>query len=160
MRNYGFRPITADDLPLLSNWLNLAHVRAWWGDADRQLALIKQDMNNDQIDMRLVELVGRPFAYIHDHDVHAFQMPHFADLPPGTRAVDTFVGDVAYQGQGHAAGYIDARLRDLRLSYPMAAVAPSTTDTRTIAIYAQAGFRKRRLASTRDGKLVQVMTHL
>ena len=51
-------------------------------------------------------------------------------------------------------------LRQLRLQYPLVAVGPNTTDTRAIATYAKAGFRKRRLAPTKDGKLVQVMTHL
>lgn len=160
MRNYSFRRVTPDDLPRLRSWLETPHVRVWWGSADRQIELMKQDMENTKIDMHVVELVGRPFAYIHDHDATAFAMPEYADLPPGTRVIGTFVGDADYLGQGHAAGYIDAYLKDLRLHYPMVAVSANTTDTRSIGIYSQAGFHKRRLASTRDGKLVQVMTHL
>ncbi len=160
MRNYSFRRVTPDDLAQLRQWLDLPHVKVWWGEAEKQIALIKQDMNNTKIDMHMVELVNRPFAYIHDHDASAFTMPEYADLPRGTRVIGTFVGNPEYLGQGHAVGYIDAYLRDLRLHYPMVAVAANTTDTRTIGIYNQAGFRKRRLAQTRDGKLVQVMTHL
>ena len=160
MRNYSFRRVTPDDLLQLRGWLEMPHVKVWWGNAEKQIALIKQDMESHKIDMHMVELVGRPFAYIHNHDVHAFPMPEYSDLPRGTRVIDTFVGDSNYLGQGHAAGYIDAYLRDLRLHYPMVAVSANTTDSRTLGTYTQAGFRKRRLASTRDGKLVQVMTHL
>ena len=144
----------------MRQWLATAHVRAWWPDAEKQAALMEQDMNNPKIDMYVVSLINRPFAYLHDHDVRTFSMVHYADLPPGTRVLDTFVGDTDFLSQGHSAGYIDARVRDLRIHYPMVAVAPNTTDMRTISIYTQAGFRKRRLAPSRDGRLLQVMTHL
>lgn len=159
MRNYNFRPITPDDLPLMRRWLSAPHVRVWWGDVERNIALMTQDMDNPQINMQVVELVGRPLAYLHHHDVRAFAMPQFADLSQGTRAINSFVGDPEYLGQGHAAGYIGACVNDLRMHYPMVAAAPNSTDARQIAIYEHAGFRKRRLAPTRDGKLVQVMTH-
>ncbi len=160
MRNYIFRKLTPDDLPLMRRWLQTAHVKAWWPDVDKQIALMQQDMDNADMDMRVVCLINHPFAYMHDHDAHAFGMPQYSDLPMGTRAIATFVGDNNFMGQGHSASYIDARLRELRMRYPMTAVGPNTTDTRAISIFAQAGFRKRRLASTRDGRLVQVMTHL
>ena len=159
MRNYSFRPLTPDDLPLMRRWLQMPHVRAWWGDVDRNLKLMQQDMDNKAINMQVVELSGMPFAYLHHHDVQAFAMPQFAELAYGTRALNTFVGEPDYLGQGHAAGYVGACVEDLRTRYPMAAAAPNSTDARQINIYTKAGFRKRRLAPTRDGKLVQVMTH-
>jgi aminoglycoside 6'-N-acetyltransferase len=160
MRNYSFRKLISDDLPLLQRWLQTSHVKVWWPDAEQQIALIRQDMDNPNINMQVVSLINHPFAYMHDHDARSFGMPQFGDLPMGTRVLATFVGDTNFMGQGHSAGYLDARLRDLRLKYPMVAVGPNTTDTRAISVFAQAGFHKRRLASAKDGKLVQVMTHL
>lgn len=160
MRNYTFRRLTQADLPLVSRWLKTAHVRVWWPDAERQVALMEQDMENPAIDMQIVSLIQHPFAYVHDHDARAFDLPQYADLPQGTRVMATFVGDPDFLGQGHSVGFIDARVRDLRRHYPMVAVGPNTTDTRSISIFSQAGFTKRRLATTRDGRLVQVMTHL
>lgn len=159
MRNYGFHPIAESDVPQLRHWLQMPHVKLWWGDADKQVALIEQDMDDDHIQMLIVELAGRPFAYIQHHDIHPHERPEFGDLPLGTRVISTFVGDPEFLGQGHAAGYIETFLKHLRLHYPLIAVSASTTDTRAIGVYTQAGFRKRRLAPTRDGKLVQVMTH-
>lgn len=160
MRNYTFRPLTEVDLPLMRRWLDTAHVKVWWPDADKQIALIQRDMHKSVIDMSVVSLIDHAFAFIQDHDARAFNMLQYADLPPGTRVMSTFVGDTDFMGQGHSAGYIEARVRDLRLKYPMVAVGPNTTDTRTISTYRQAGFINRRLASTSDGRLVQVMTHL
>jgi len=158
MRNYSFRKLTAADLPMMHRWLSTAHVKVWWPDADRQVAFMEQNIDNAKIDMRVVYLIDQPFAYLHDHDARAFDMPEFSDLPPGARVMATFVGENAYMGQGHSAGYIDARVRDLRLRYPVMAVAPNTTNTRTISVYRQAGFQNRRLASDRQGQLLQVMT--
>ncbi len=160
MRNYSFRKLTEADLPLMRRWLETPHVKVWWPDVKKQLTLMQQDMNSSEIDMWVVCLINHPFAYMHDHDAQAFGMPQYADLPPGARIMATFVGDNNFMGQGHSAGYINARVCDMRMKYPMIAVGPNTTDTRTISIYAQAGFRKRRLAPTREGRLVQVMTHI
>ncbi|WP_373636692.1 GNAT family N-acetyltransferase [Yoonia sp. BS5-3] len=159
MRNYNFRKLTREDLPLMARWVQSPHVRTWLPEADKQVALMKQDMDNPNIDMQVVSLSAHAFAYIHDHDATTFGMPQYADLPRGARVISTFVGDSSFMASGHSTGYIEARIRVLRLKFPLIAVAPNTTDTRTISIYNQAGFHKRRLASTRDGKLVQVMTH-
>lgn len=145
---------------MLARWLSCAHVRVWWPESDKQLMMMEQDLTNPQIDMRLVTLDGRPFAYLHDHDARAFGQPQYADLPSRTRVVATFVGDSDYLAHDHAAGYLAARLRAWRLDYPMIAAGPQTQDIHTIATYTKVGFHKRRLAPTKDGKLVQVMTHL
>lgn len=159
MHNYSFRRLTDADLPMMRSWLQASHVRSWWGDPDRNLALMKQDMNNPAINMQVVQITGRPIAYLHHHDVAAFRMPQFADIAHGARAISTFVGDANYLSPGYAAGYISDCVQSLRLKYTLMAAAPNSTDMRKIGIYLQAGFRKRRMAPTRDGRLVQVMTH-
>lgn len=159
MRNYSFRPLTPDDLPLMRQWLAAPHVRNWWGDVERNIALMKQDMQNPDIVMQVVQLRDRAIAYMHHHDVQAFGMPQFGDLSKGARAMNTFFGDADFLLQGQATDYITACVHDLRTRYPLIAAAPHPSDARLIGVYTQAGFRKRRLASTRDGKLVQVMTH-
>lgn len=160
MRNYDFRKVTMADIPMLRRWLQVAHVRAWFPDAEKHIAQITQDMDKINIDMRIVEVGRIAFAYVSDFDVHAAGKIEFGDLPQGTRGLATFVGNPDFMGPGHAAGYIAARVRELRRRHALVAVGPNTTDTRAIGIFRQAGFHPRRLASTNDGKLVQVMTHL
>ncbi len=160
MRNYDFHLLTNGDLALLRGWFNTAHVKAWWPDADRQIARITDDMKNPSINMHIVGLSQLPFAFVCDFDAGTSGRPEFTDLPVGSRAMETFVGNPDFLGPGHATGYIEAWVRALRRKYTLVAVGPNTTDTRAIAIFRQAGFHNRRLAPTRDGKLVQVMTHL
>ncbi len=160
MRNYSFRPLTEADLPLMRRWLDTAHVKVWWPAADKQIAVMEKDMNNPAMNMWVVSLINHPFAYLHDHDARAFGMPQYGDLPQGARAMASFVGENEFMGQGHSVGYIDAHIRRLRVKYPMVAVGPGTTDVQAISNYRKAGFANRRLATARDGRLVQVMTHL
>ena len=160
MRNFAFRRLTKNDLPLMRDWLLSPHVRAWWPDAEKQTIKMLQDMDSPDINMLLVSLGDHPFAYIHDHSAHAYNQLQFADLPPGTRVISTFVGDPSFAGQGHAAAYIDARVRDLRLNHLTIAAGPNAKNIHAISTYASAKFAKRRLATARDGRLVQVMTRL
>lgn len=144
----------------MRDWLTSAHVRAWWADAERQTRMMLADMESRDINMMVVCLISHPFAYIHDHGAHTYRQPQYADLPPGTRVISTFVGDPSFAGQGHAAAYIEARVRDLRIHHPMVAAGPNAKNIHAISTYASARFMKRRLATARDGRLVQVMTHL
>lgn len=160
MRNYSFRRLTPHDLPLMRRWLQAPHVSVWWPNTARQIALMEQDMTNPAIVMQVVLLGDQPFAYIHDHDTRAFNLPQFSDLPQGTRVMATFVGATEFLGQGDTIGYVDMHVRELRKRYLMVAVGPNNADTRSIGVFTKAGFRKRRLAPTLDDRLVQVMTHL
>jgi hypothetical protein len=40
---YAFRPAVGTDLPLLLRWLRTPEVLRWWGDAEEQEALLRED---------------------------------------------------------------------------------------------------------------------
>ena len=121
MRNYTFRPLTEDDLPLMRRWLDTAHVKVWWPDAEKKITLMERDMNAPNINMMVVSLINHPYAYLHDHDAKTFGMPQYADLPHGARVMATFVGDSDFMGQGHSVGYIDAHVRAFEVELALAA---------------------------------------
>ncbi|RVT85838.1 GNAT family N-acetyltransferase [Rhodobacteraceae bacterium CCMM004] len=158
MADYTFRPITLDDLPMFKAWLDAPHIDGWWADGGTEARLVEEDMGGDTVDMRIVELEGAPFAYIQDYDAHAFDAPQYADLPPGSRAIDTFLGDPAYLGRGHGAGYVGQRIRALRRRHPLVCTDPDPANARAIAAYRAAGFRPHRVCPCEDGDPVQVMT--
>jgi aminoglycoside 6'-N-acetyltransferase len=56
--------------------------------------------------MRMVALSGRPFAYAQDYDVHSWPQPHLADLPKGSRAIDSFIGWPSMIGRRHGKAYL------------------------------------------------------
>jgi len=159
MADYTFRPITRSDLALFRHWLDQPHMMGWWGEPHVEARLVEQDMGGNVVDMRMVETGGTPFAYIQDYNAHAFEAPQYAGHDPDARAIDTFLGDPAYLGQGHGAGYIAARLGELRRRYPVILTDPDPANTRAIATYSRAGFRKDKITACEDGDPVQVMMH-
>ncbi len=159
MAEYSFIPITRDDLPMFRAWLAKPHIKGWWGTGGTEARLVEEDLDKDRVDMRLACCNGTPFAYIQDYNAHAFVAPQYADQPPDARAIDTFLGDPAFLGKGHGAGYIAARLHELRSHHPVILTDPDPQNTRAIAAYRRAGFRALDIRPCEDGDPVQIMRH-
>jgi len=159
MPDYTFRPITRADLPMFKDWLDQPHIDGWWGDGATEARLVEDDMDKNVVDMRIAQHKGTDFAYIQDYSAHAFGAPQYADQPAGARAIDTFLGDPSFLGQGHGAGYIAARLSDLHRHYGCILTDPDPANTRAIAAYSRAGFRALAITPCEDGDPVQVMRY-
>lgn len=159
MPNYEFRPMTRSDLPMFRAWLDQDHIEGWWGESGTEARLVEEDMKTGIVDMRVASLCGTPFAYIQDYNAHAFGAPQYDDQPDAARAIDTFLGDPTFLGRGHGAGYIAARLAELRRSYPVVLTDPDPANQRAIAAYSRAGFRPLGIRACEDGDPVHVMIH-
>jgi aminoglycoside 6'-N-acetyltransferase len=158
--DYRFAPVTRDHLPLLRRWLGLTHVRRWWGDPETELAMIAGDLDREPTDMRIVTLDDRPIAYVQDYPAHHWPMPHYAHLPAGTRALDTFLGEPALLGCGHGRGYLRARVADLLAAgASMVVVDPDPRNVAAVAAYRAAGFAGADMpVPSEDGEFVLVLT--
>src|SRR5690349_21251806 len=64
---YAFRRAGRRDLMLLRSWLCTPDVVRWWGDPDEQAALLREDLDQPRMVMRIVSYEGRPFAYAQDY---------------------------------------------------------------------------------------------
>ncbi|OSP55696.1 GNAT family N-acetyltransferase [Pseudoruegeria sp. SK021] len=155
---YTFLPVTRADIPRLRHWLSGAHIGGWWGDPETEIALIGADMDSGQADMRIVWHEGTPFAFVQDYPAHHWPAPHYADLPKAARALDTFLGDPDFLGQGHASGYLRSRAQALLdRGAPCVCVDPDPTNLRAIAAYEKAGFDGSEIRDCDDGDKVRVM---
>lgn len=155
---YRFVPVTRADFAMLRRWLAEPHLGGWWGDPDTEIALIEEDMQAGPTDMRIVYLGATPFAYVQDYPAHHWPAPQFDGLPPGTRAMDTFLGNPGFLGQGHAAGYLRQRAEALLAGGAAAVVVdPDPANARAVACYARAGFTGDRVRPCEDGAPVRVM---
>lgn len=142
---------------MLRQWLSQAHIGGWWGDPDTEIALIDEDMTNGPTDMRIV-WADKPFAFVQDYPAHHWHMPHYADFPKGTRAMDTFMGDATYLGQGHAARYLRQRALELQVAgAPVVVIDPSPDNLRAVRAYRTAGFVDHETRPCEDGDPVLVM---
>ncbi len=152
---YEFRAATRADLPMLREWLATPEAMRWWGDPQAEAALLRDDLDNPQMTMRIVSFAGRAFAYAQDYEVHTWPQPHLAALPRGTRAIDTFIGEPEMIGRGHGAAYL--RLLAGRLiaeGAPVIAIDPDVANVRAQRAYERAGFRRGEIVETEEGPVV------
>src|SRR5262245_49662846 len=126
MATYQFRPMTADDLPLVRRWLTLPHVREWWGDPDEQFALVSEDMTHPAMDQYLVHLASacsgevgtgspiknmrqgkdfRPFGYLQCYRMTEWNTG-FGPQPDGARGIDQMIGEPDMIERGHGSAFI------------------------------------------------------
>ncbi|WP_448951511.1 GNAT family N-acetyltransferase [Labrys neptuniae] len=150
---YRFRWATQHDLTMLAGWLREPEVARWWPDADEQLSLLRSDLGDPRMAMRIVSFEDRPFAYVQDYEVHAWQQAHLAGFPSGTRAIDTFIGEPTMLGRGHGSIYLGLLARHLLADgAPMVVIDPDLDNLRAQAAYARAGFRGDEIVETDDGQ--------
>lgn len=128
---YSFRLATAKDLPRLRRWLDAPEVRRWWGDPIEQFELLKADLKEPLMTMRIVSFEGRPFAYAQDYEVHSWPQPHLAHLPKGSRAIDSFIGRPSMIGRGHGQSYLSLLAERLcAAGAPLVAIDPAEDNLR------------------------------
>ncbi len=157
-RDYEFFPVTRADLPTLRRWLREPHVRAWWGDPEAEIALIEADLEIGPTDMRMIRNAGRPFAYVQDFPAHHWEMPHYAARPKGTRAIDSFLGEPAVLGRGHAAAYLRSRAEALSAAgAPAVVIDPDPANECALHACRAAGYRGEEIRPGEDGSPVIVM---
>ena len=133
---YAFRPAALQDLPLLQRWLRTPEVVRWWGNAEEQAVLLREDMDEPRMVMRIVSFEGRPFAYAQDYAVHVWRQRHFAHLPQGSRAIDSFIGEPDMIGRGHGSAYLKLLAERLRAEgAPVVAIDPDVDNLRARRAY-------------------------
>lgn len=149
---YDFRPARADDMPMLRRWLETAEVVRWWGDPAYEAALLEADLAEDGMTMLVVSHDGRPFAYAQHYDLRTWPQPHFRDFPPGTRAIDCFIGDPAKLGRGHGSAFLRHLAHHLiDQGAPLVVIDPDPENERARRAYGRAGFHELGLAETGEG---------
>jgi aminoglycoside 6'-N-acetyltransferase len=152
---YAFRPVAWGDFANLERWLRSPEVVRWWGDPAEQLALLREDMDEPQMTMLIVEHDGVPFAYAQHYEVHTWPQEHLAALPDGARAIDAFVGEPHMLGRTHGSAFLRA-LSDRLLDegVPLIAIDPDADNARARRAYANAGFRGDAVVETEAGPAV------
>lgn len=136
---FEFQPATLDDLPLLRQWQKEPHVSAWW-DSDEPFDA--DDLRDPRVSRWIVSFNGASFAYMQDYSVHGWDTHPFAYLPPGSRGIDQYIGEIGMMGQGYGKAIIRQRMDALfSLGAPVIAVDPHPLNARAIAVYEKVGFR-------------------
>ena len=137
--DYAFRPAAMSDLPLLRTWQGFPHVREWWNSNE---PFNEEKLRDTRVSRWIVELSGKPFAYMQDYSVHGWGEHHFGHLPAGSRGLDQYIGDPEMIGRGHGTAFIRQRMHELfGAGVPAIAVDPHPANARAITVYRNLGFR-------------------
>ncbi|HKH35280.1 MAG TPA: GNAT family N-acetyltransferase [Beijerinckiaceae bacterium] len=142
LHRYRFRPVVAEDLPMLGLWLERPHVAEWWDDMRDKLAKIREAMATPSTKPLIVELDGRPIGYIQCYDPHLEADHPYRDQPRGTLGIDQFIGEPELVGIGHGSRLIAAFVEALfQQGAPRVIIDPHPTNGRAIRAYEKAGFK-------------------
>jgi aminoglycoside 6'-N-acetyltransferase len=150
---YQFRPMSAEDLPMVRRWLETPHVAQWWHDPDEQFALVREDLDHPAMEQFIVAARDRPFAYLQCYDPNAWPEGGLGLHPGGTRGIDQFIGEPDMIDRGHGSALIRSFVDDLlKTGTPRVVTDPDPANIRAVRAYEKAGFQKARLVNTPDGR--------
>jgi Acetyltransferase (GNAT) domain len=100
--DYVFRPMRAENLPMIRGWLETSEVMRWWGQPDEQYALLSGDLDHPDMDQFIVALDDHPFGYIQCYALSTWNQG-FGSHPSNTRGIDQFIGISDMIGRGHGS---------------------------------------------------------
>ncbi len=139
--SYVFRAVEKRDLSMLKVWIAEPHWQEWWGNTDEALDEIQAAMEEDSTEPMIVELYGKPVAYVQTYDPHLEEGHPYQDQPFGTLGIDISIGEAADLGQGHGNKIITALAAILfGEGVPRLVIDPDPSNLRAIKSYEKAGF--------------------
>ncbi len=143
----GFRPVEIErDLADLLRWLGDPDVRRWYDEGELSEANIGRKFAPEPPMRKLIILIDdTPVGYIQvyrlaDEEEYRRQV----DVSAEAVAMDLFIGEAAYRGQGWGTDVIRACLDRIvfgEMDAPLAMIAPDPENARAVRSYAKAGFR-------------------
>lgn len=141
MSVYDFRDVTERDLPLIARWLEQPHWQEWWDKPDAAIAEIREAMESIETEPLIVELGGKPIAYLQTYDPHLEDGHPYQDQPFGTLGVDLSIGPAEYLGKGHGSALLKQFVGQLfDEGCPRVIIDPDPSNARAIRAYEKAGF--------------------
>lgn len=139
--HYDFRAVTETDLPLLETWLGQPHWEEWWDAPEAGLAEIREAMESIECEPLIVELAGRPIAYLQAYDPHLEDDHPYQDQPFGTLGIDISIGPADMLGAGHGSAMLRQFVDELfDEGCPRVVIDPDPANVRAIRAYEKAGF--------------------
>jgi aminoglycoside 6'-N-acetyltransferase len=142
--HYDFRTVTEADLPLIAGWLAAPHVAEWWTDGvEASLSEIREAMDGIDTEPLIVELAGKPIAYLQSYDPHLEDDHPYQDQPFGTLGIDVSIGPAELVGVGHGSAIVRQFVEELfGEGAPRVIIDPHPDNKRAIRAYEKAGFRE------------------
>ena len=153
-----FRPLAANDLVMLYDWLNRPHVMRWWGEpgtfGEAERNYLPSTESHSTIRGYIALLDDEPIGFIQSYVVIGSGDGWWEDeTDPGARGIDQFLSSSAQLGRGVGSAMVRAFVEKLFLDPSVTKVQtdPSPDNERAIRSYRRAGFVAQREVVTPDG---------
>lgn len=155
---FEFRPLCEADLPLLHGWLNLPHLREWWG-SERTFDEVREKYlpriaGEDAAQPYIASLDGEPVGYIQSYRAGAVAGWYPDDPGPGVWGIDQFLADGDRLGMGLGTAMVSQFVARLFENPAVTEVRldPHPDNHRAIRCYEKAGFVRTGEIVTPDGR--------
>lgn len=157
-----FKPLQLIDehINLLYTWLCKPHVVEHWDPAPKDLEQIqkkyRKKIESDTQLPYLICLDDKPIGYIQSYYAPAIGDGWWEDQPEGTWGMDIFIGEEDSLGKGY--GSESLKLFVIKIFEEHGAkkiiIDPDPENKRAIRAYEKAGFAKKGIADTPDGRVL------
>ncbi len=161
-----FKPLTAQDLPMLHAWLQRPHVAEWWREPTT-LAEVERDylpvtMNESSTRAYIAMLDDQPVGFIQSYVAMGSGEGWWEqETDPGTLGIDQFLADAEQLGRGLGSAMVSAFVEWLLQDPAVTKVQadPSPENERAIRSYRRAGFIDRGEVVTPDGPALLMLRY-
>lgn len=152
MKNFEFKKLSHDDLPLLHTWMKKPHLQEYWSEktlADYESFKEKYQgaINSDEVTPYLVMLQGKPIGYIQSYKVDN-----------STYGIDQFIAVPEFINKGLGSMFVKEFSDELLLTRKATRIItdPSVLNLRAQKAYEKAGFRKKEVIQGADGEVLMM----
>jgi RimJ/RimL family protein N-acetyltransferase len=158
----SFRPMVADDLRLVHDWLQRPHVRRWWAERRTYDDVVAHYLpaidGTDPTDHYLVLLDGLPVGMLQTYLVADY--PAYAELieigDSSTAGADILIGEEDLTGRGLGTEVLRRFVADVVFARPETTACVADPDERNLAsvrAFEKAGFHvERTFVDPEDGQ--------
>ena len=150
MKNFTFKKLSHEDLPLLHSWVTKPHVREFWPDASLEdLVAFKlkyeSKITSSSVKSYLVLLQGKPIGYIQSYSVDE-----------KTFGIDQFIGVEEFVNKGLGSMFVKEFTDELLANKKVSKIItdPSILNLRAQKAYEKAGFKKKEAMEGADGEVM------
>src|SRR5690348_5755555 len=145
----SFRPMQADDLPLLYEWLQRPHVQQWWSECETYEEVVDHYLpaieGSDPTDHYFVLLDDRPIGFVETYVLA--DHPEYARLvgaDPDAAGVDLFIADADLTGRGIGTELLHRFVSEVVFARPATThciADPEAENIASVRAFEKAGFR-------------------
>ena len=138
MKNFTFKKISSDDIPLIHSWLTKPHVQEFWSentvnDLEAFRKKMEGKIKEKGVNPFLVVLQGKPIGYIQSYSIDS-----------KTAGIDQFIGVEEFVNKGLGSMFVKEFTDDLLKSKKFTRIVtdPSVLNFRAVKALEKAGYKR------------------